>query len=91
LNFRAVLDDPARFGGDACRAAAVVGLVPREDSSAERRHKGRITKAGPSVLRSLLIQASWSLWRGALCRTLYAMWRDDVAFRGPAPAAACAR
>jgi transposase len=92
--------------------------VPREDSSADRRHTGRITKAGPSVLRSLLIQASWRLWRSRrreatalqtwaqavaarrgrriaivalarrLCRTLYAMWRDDVAFRAPAPAAA---
>jgi transposase len=63
LQFRAVLDDPHRFGGDARRVAAFVGLVPSEDSSAERRHKGRITKVGPSHLRSLLIQASWAIWR----------------------------
>jgi transposase len=63
LNFCATLDDPARFGGDARRAAAFCGLVPREDSSAERRRKGRITKAGPSTLRTLLIQASWVIWR----------------------------
>ena len=64
LTFQAVLDDPARFGGQAARASAFVGLVPSEDSSAERRHKGHITKTGPSELRSLLVQASWVLWRG---------------------------
>jgi transposase len=64
LTFEAVLDDPARFGGDAARASAFLGLVPSEDSSAERRHKGHITKTGPSELRMLLVQASWVIWRG---------------------------
>lgn len=64
LTFAAVLDDPARFHGDAARASAFLGLVPSEDSSAERRLKGHITKAGPSDLRALLVQASWTIWRG---------------------------
>jgi transposase len=64
LTFAAVLDDPARFGGDAARASAFLGLVPSEDSSAERRLKGHITKAGPADLRALLVQASWTIWRG---------------------------
>jgi len=64
LTFEAVLDDPARFGGEAARASAFLGLVPSEDSSAERRHKGHITKTGPSELRALLVQASWVIWRG---------------------------
>jgi transposase len=64
LTYVAVLDTPARFGGDARRASAFLGLVPSEDSSAERRHKGGITKTGPPELRSLLIQASWGIWRG---------------------------
>jgi transposase len=64
LSFCATLDTPARFGGRATRASAFVGLVPSEDSSAERRRRGHITKAGPRQLRFLLIQASWSLWRG---------------------------
>jgi transposase len=63
VTFRAVLDDPARFGGDARRASAFVGVVPSEDSSAERRHKGHITKTGPRDLRALLVQASWVIWR----------------------------
>ena len=64
LTFQAVLDDPARFGGDAARASAFLGLVPSEDSSAERQRKGHITKAGPRDLRALLVQASWVIWRG---------------------------
>ena len=64
LTYQAVLDDPARFGGNAARASAFIGLVPSEDSSAERRHKGHITKAGPGELRALLVQASWAIWRG---------------------------
>ena len=64
LTYVAVLDTPARFGGDARRASAFLGLVPSEDSSGERRHKGGITKTGPPELRSLLIQASWTIWRG---------------------------
>jgi transposase len=64
LTFQAVMDDPARFGGDAARASAFVGLVPSEDSSAERQHKGHITKCGPGDLRALLVQASWVIWRG---------------------------
>lgn len=64
LTFQAVMDDPARFGGDAARASAFVGLVPSEDSSAERQHKGHITKCGPRDLRALLVQASWGIWRG---------------------------
>jgi transposase len=64
LTFQAVMDTPARFGGDAGRASAFLGLVPSEDSSAERQHKGPITKAGPRELRALLVQASWVVWRG---------------------------
>jgi transposase len=58
LTFHAVMDDPARFGGDASRASAFVGLVPSEDTSDERQHKGHITKSGPGDLRALLVQAS---------------------------------
>ena len=63
LTFQAVLDDPARFGGCAARASAFVGLVPREDTSAERQHKGSITKTGPGDLRAIFVQASWVIWR----------------------------
>jgi transposase len=64
LTYAAVLDDPSRFGGDAARASAFLGLVPSEHSSGERRHQGHITKTGPRQLRALLVQASWVIWRG---------------------------
>ena len=64
LTFQGVMDDPQRFGGDAGRASAFLGLVPSEDSSADRQHKGHITKTGPGDLRALLVQASWVIWRG---------------------------
>jgi transposase len=64
LTFQAVLDTPTRFGGDARRASAYLGLVPQEHSSGEQRRKGGITKAGPRDLRALLVQASWGIWRG---------------------------
>ena len=37
--------------------------MPHEDSSGERRQRGHISKAGPTALRSLFIQAVWSCWR----------------------------
>lgn len=63
LTFQATLDTPARFGGDARRASAYLGVVPSEASSGERQRKGRITKAGPPEMRALLVQAAWTVWR----------------------------
>lgn len=82
LTFQAVMDDPARFGGDAARASAFVGLVPSEDSSAERQHKGHITKTGPGDLRALLVQASWVIWRGrSAAGTALRTWAHAIAAR----------
>jgi transposase len=64
LTFQAVLDTPTRFGGDAARVSAYLGLVPQEYSSGESHRKGAITKAGPGDLRALLVQAGWVIWRG---------------------------
>lgn len=80
LCFRATLDDIGRVR-DASGASAYVGLVPREASSGERQRRGRITKAGPPMLRSLLIQAAWRVWRArASSGALYA-WVERVAAR----------
>jgi transposase len=79
LTFRAFIDDIERFRG-AAQVSAAVGLVPREHSSAERQHRGPITKAGPRELRSLLVQAAWACWRSRHSATLRA-WVDRVAAR----------
>jgi transposase len=77
--FRAFVDRHERFG-HAGQVSAAIGLVPREDSSADRRHRGHITKAGPRELRSLLIQAAWVCWRHPGSATLRA-WVDRLAAR----------
>lgn len=77
--FRAFVDRHERFA-HAGQVSAAIGLVPREDSSAERRHRGHITKAGPRELRSLLIQAAWVCWRHGGSGTLRA-WVDGIAAR----------
>lgn len=77
--FRAFVDRHERFA-HAGQVSAAIGLVPREDSSAERRHRGHITKAGPRELRSLLIQAAWVCWRHGGSGTLKA-WADRIAAR----------
>lgn len=79
LTFRAQLDDVRRFR-HAGQVSAAIGLVPREDSSAERRQRGHITKVGPRELRSLLVQAAWACWRSKQSATLRA-WVEQVAAR----------
>jgi len=79
LTFRAFVDDVSRFA-HAGQVSAAIGLVPREDSSAERRHRGHITKAGPRELRSLLVQAAWSCWRSTASGALRA-WVERLAGR----------
>src|SRR5215203_4990727 len=79
LTFRAFVDDVTRFSS-AGQVSAAIGLVPREDSSAERRHHGHITKAGPRELRSLLVQAAWACWRSRASGTLRA-WVERLASR----------
>jgi transposase len=80
LTFRAFVDDVARFS-TAGQVSAAIGLVPREDSSAERRHRGHITKAGPRELRSLLVQAAWVCWRRATGTGTLKAWTDRLAAR----------
>ena len=79
LTFRATLDEVTRFQA-AGQVSAFLGLVPREDSSAERRHRGHITKAGSGELRSLLIQAAWACWKSRGSGTLRA-WAERLAGR----------
>jgi transposase len=77
--FRAFIDRHERFA-HAGQVCAAIGLVPSEDSSAERRHRGHITKAGPRELRSLLVQAAWVCWRHPGSATLKA-WAERLAAR----------
>ena len=60
--FVATLDTWERFSGPH-QVEAYLGLAPSEKSSGEKQHKGRITKAGNSRARWLLVEAAWSILR----------------------------
>ena len=54
------LQDVSRFRR-ADKLAAYVGLTPSQYSSADKIRMGRITRAGKSGLRAVLVEASWKL------------------------------
>jgi transposase len=58
--FVAVIDDVARFP-TAHHLEAYLGLVPGENSSAERQRRGHITKTGNPRVRYLLVEAGWHI------------------------------
>src|SRR5215813_3581521 len=60
--FVAAIDEASRFRRGH-EVEAYLGLVPRELSSGETQRRGRITKAGSSRVRWLLIQAAVSMLR----------------------------
>jgi transposase len=66
--FVATVDDITRFHS-AHDLEAYVGLVPRERSSGDKRHLGRITKAGNSRVRWLLVEAGWRTLRSKSAET----------------------
>jgi transposase len=79
--YAATLDGAARFQ-DAKQVRSYLGLVPREHSSGERQHRGRISKAGNSRARSLLVEAAWALlrWKTPKTQALHE-WATRIAVR----------
>jgi transposase len=57
-----VIDNVSRFN-TAGEYSSYCGLVPSEHSSGNKVVHGRITKEGPTNLRTLYIQAAWSIMR----------------------------
>jgi transposase len=56
------LDDPQRFKS-AARVGSYAGLVPRQSQSGEVDRNGHITRRGPSLLRGMLIEVAWMVYR----------------------------
>ena len=55
----ALLDRPERFH-KAREVSAYVGMVPKELDSGETVRRGRITKHGSRLVRSLLVEVAWA-------------------------------
>ena len=55
----AFIDDPQRFKNKN-QVSAYAGLVPRQYQSGNTDRHGRITKRGPGLLRTLLVECAWT-------------------------------
>jgi transposase len=77
----ATIDDVTRFAS-AHQFEAFLGLVPGERSSGEKRRVGRITKAGNSRARYLLVEAGWRILRSKSPETAaLRAWALKIAMR----------
>lgn len=81
LGFVAALDEVGRFDS-AHRVESYLGLVPRERSSGEKQRRGRISKAGSSRVRWLLVEAAWRIqhYRRDDLRSLQ-LWTQGIRLR----------
>jgi transposase len=77
----ATIDDVTRFNS-AHQFEAFLGLVPSERSSGEKRRVGRITKAGNTRARYLLVEAGWRILRSKDPETVaLRAWARGIAAR----------
>jgi transposase len=86
--FVATIDDPTRFSS-AHRVASYLGLTPGERSSSERERRTGITKAGPSDLRTCLVQGAWATLRSKTSHPMHE-WAKQLADRRGQPVAVIA-
>jgi len=54
----AYIDKPGRFQRNKA-IGSYFGLIPKQDASGRSNRLGHITREGPSVVRSLLVEAAW--------------------------------
>jgi len=55
----ALLDRPERFR-KASEVSAYIGMVPKELDSGETQRRGRITRQGSRLVRTLLVEVAWT-------------------------------
>jgi transposase len=56
------LDDPHRFKS-AAEVGSYAGLVPKQMESGQMKRVGRITRHGSTLLRGMLVEVAWMVWR----------------------------
>jgi transposase len=56
------LDDPHRFK-TAGQVSSYAGLVPKQIESGTMKRVGRVTRRGPSLLRGMLVEVAWMVYR----------------------------
>jgi transposase len=55
-------EDPRRFRSGE-QLANFAGLTPKQLASGQTTRLGHITRRGPALLRSLLVESAWMVWR----------------------------
>jgi len=66
----AYIDDPHRFKNGR-EVGAYAGMIPRQYQSGTTDRRGRITKRGPKLLRTLLVECAW-------CSLRYNQWSRET-------------
>jgi transposase len=85
------LDDPHRFR-TAAQVASYAGLCPKQFESGTVKRSGRITRRGPSLLRSMLVEVAWMVYlRGGWARAFVERVSRGVAARRKIAIVALAR
>ena len=56
------LDDVRRFKS-AGQVKSYAGLVPKQMESGQMKRSGRITRRGPALLRGMLVEVAWMVYR----------------------------
>jgi transposase len=74
----AYIDEPGRFHRNKA-IGSYFGLIPKQDASGRSNRLGHITREGPSLVRSLLVEAAWQgIRRCPQIRQVYErIMRDD--------------
>lgn len=75
----AYIDDPRRFRKSKA-IGSYFGLVPSEDSSANKRRLGHVTRSGPASVRQFLTEAAWqAIRRSPTAKAFFKrVMRDDA-------------
>jgi transposase len=91
VSYVATLDRVERFA-TAHQVESYLGLVPLEWSSSELQRRGRITKAGNTRMRWLLVQCAWCILRRMKKPETAALreWAEQIALRRGSSIAAVA-
>jgi transposase len=79
VRFVAAIDDVSRFK-NAHALQSYLGLTPGERSSSDTERRTGITKAGPSSVRRVLVQAAWCCMRSRKASAL-GEWTHQLATR----------
>lgn len=79
LTFASLVDELSQFPS-AEHLASYLALVPGENTTGGRIKRTGVIKAGPRIIRSVLLQAAWAMWRSQPASPLV-VWAQKVAER----------